>query len=257
MNPPSWLRLSSWGVLAFLYVPVLVLTVFSFNAARLSASWRGVTLRWYGDMVRDEALWQAVHNSLIVAICSTALAVGLGLAAAVALESGACRGAGCRRLVDAVFVLPLLIPEVMMGVSLLLLFVLLRLPLSVATVTIGHAVFNLPVVTWIVRARLRKLDPRLVEAARDLGATPWLAFRRVTLPLLMPAVVGAALLAFTVSLDDFVVTFFTAGPGATTLPLYVYAMVKSGVTPVINALSASLVAVSMFLVAGALLLQRR
>jgi spermidine/putrescine transport system permease protein len=130
------------------------------------------------------------------------------------------------------------------------------MPLGLLTVTIGHAAFNLPVVLVIVRSRLRKLDPQLEEAARDLGATPWQAFRLVTLPLLMPAIVGAALLAFTVSLDDFVVTFFTAGPGATTLPLKVYSMIRTGISPEINALSAILVVVSMALVGLSLAMQR-
>jgi spermidine/putrescine transport system permease protein len=130
-------------------------------------------------------------------------------------------------------------------------------PLGLLTVTIGHAAFNLPVVMVIVRARLRKLDPQLEEAARDLGATPWQAFRRVTLPLLRPAIIGAALLAFTVSLDDFVVTFFTAGPGATTLPLKVYSMIKTGISPEINALSAILVVASMALVALSFAMQRQ
>jgi spermidine/putrescine transport system permease protein len=158
--------------------------------------------------------------------------------------------------VEGALVLPLVIPEVMMGVALMMFFVLIRLPLSLLTVTIGHAAFNLPIVVLMVRARLHKLDPALVEAARDLGATPWQAFRRVTLPLLMPAILGSVLMAFAVSLDDFIVTFFTAGPGSTTLPLKVYSMVRSGVSPEINALSAILVVVSMALIALALLLQR-
>jgi spermidine/putrescine transport system permease protein len=153
--------------------------------------------------------------------------------------------------------LPLVMPEVMMGVALMLFFVMIKLPLSLVTVTIGHAAFNLPVVMVMVRARLRKLDPGLEEAARDLGATPWQAFQRVTLPLLMPAMIGAALMAFTISFDDFIVTFFTAGPGSTTLPLRVYSMIKSGVSPVINALSAVLVLTSMALIGLSLLLQRR
>jgi spermidine/putrescine transport system permease protein len=154
-------------------------------------------------------------------------------------------------------VLPLVIPEIMMGVALMLFFVLVQVPLSLTTVTIGHASLNLPIVAVIVRARLRKLDPKLGEAARDLGATAWQAFRRITLPLLWPAILGAVLLSFTLSLDDFIVTFFTAGPGSTTLPLKVYSMVKTGVSPVINALSAVLVLISMALIALSLVLQRK
>jgi spermidine/putrescine transport system permease protein len=153
--------------------------------------------------------------------------------------------------------LPLVVPEVMLGVALMLFFVTIKVPLSLLTVTIGHAAFNLPVVMVIVRARLRKIDPHLLQAAYDLGATPWNAFRRVTLPLLAPAILGGVLMAFTISLDDFIVTFFTGGPGSTTLPLKVYSMIKSGVSPEINALSTVLVVLSMALVALAAVLQRR
>ncbi len=249
-----WLLSASVTNLVFLYAPIVVLILFSFNASRLSATWQGFTLEWYRLLVEDEALGLSVRNSLVVAAVSTVVATGLGVCAAVGLERHPFRG---REVVEGAMLLPLVIPEIMMGVSLMLLFLLVKLPLSLITVTIGHAAFNVPIVLVIVRARLRKLDPALEEAARDLGATSWQAFRRVTLPLLMPAILGSVLLAFTISLDDFIVTFFTAGPGSTTLPLYVYSMVKSGVTPAINALSAILVLVSMALIGASLALQRR
>jgi spermidine/putrescine transport system permease protein len=240
--------------MAFLYLPIAVLVVYSFNAANLAATWQGFSLEWYRLLARDHSLAVALQNSLLIAVASTVIAMPLGVGAAIGLE----RLTG-RRLawLDAALLVPLVMPEVLMGVALLLLFVLVKLPLGLLTVTIGHTAFNLPLVMVVVRARLRKLDPQLEEAARDLGATPWQALRRVTLPLLRPAIVGAALLAFTVSLDDFVVTFFTAGPGATTLPLKVYSMIKTGISPEINALSAILVLVSMGLVALSLLVQRR
>lgn len=249
-----WLLSASVTNLVFLYAPIVVLILFSFNASRLSATWQGFTLEWYRLLVEDEALGLSVRNSLVVAAVSTVVATGLGVCATVGLERHPFRG---REVVEGAMLLPLVIPEIMMGVSLMLLFLLVKLPLSLITVTIGHAAFNVPIVLVIVRARLRKLDPALEEAARDLGATSWQAFRRVTLPLLMPAILGSVLLAFTISLDDFIVTFFTAGPGSTTLPLYVYSMVKSGVTPAINALSAILVLVSMALIGASLALQRR
>ncbi|HEX9743314.1 MAG TPA: ABC transporter permease [Nitrospiraceae bacterium] len=250
----SWLLAASLGNMAFLYLPIAVLVVYSFNAANLAATWQGFSLEWYRLLARDYALAVALQNSLLIAVASTVIAMPLGVGAAIGLE----RLTG-RRLawLDAALLVPLVMPEVLMGVALLLLFVLVKLPLGLLTVTIGHTAFNLPLVMVVVRARLRKLDPQLEEAARDLGATPWQALRRVTLPLLRPAIVGAALLAFTVSLDDFVVTFFTAGPGATTLPLKVYSMIKTGISPEINALSAILVLVSMGLVALSLLVQRR
>jgi spermidine/putrescine transport system permease protein len=159
--------------------------------------------------------------------------------------------------IEQALLTPLVIPEVMMGVSLLLFFVLLHVSLSLTTVILGHALFNVPVVMIIVRARIRKLDPQLLEVAADLGASYWNALRHVTLPLLRPAILGAGLMAFTISLDDFIVTFFTAGPGATTLPLKVYSMIKSGMSPEINALSALFVILSMGLIGLSLLLQRR
>lgn len=249
-----WLLAASLGSMAFLYAPIVVLVAFSFNAARLAASWQGFSLQWYEALARDQALMVALQNSLLIAAASTAIATLLGASAAVGLERMPQRSGVA---LDGAFLLPLVMPEVMMGVALLLFFVLIKLPLGLLTVTIGHAAFNVPVVLVIVRARLRKLDPSLEEAARDLGATSWQAFRRVTLPLLQPAIIGAAVLAFTVSLDDFVVTFFTAGPGATTLPLKVYSMIKTGISPEINALSALLVLASMGLVALSLLFQRK
>lgn len=240
--------------LALLYLPIAVLIVFSFNDSRLSAAWQGFTVRWYRVMLGDDALLAAIGNSLVVGFWSTALATILGLLAAVSLERLA---PARRRLVETTLLVPLVIPEIMMGVALMLFFVMAMIPLGLMTITIGHAAMNVPLVMVIVRARLHKLDPKLEEAARDLGATPWQAFRRVTLPLLVPSIIGAVLMAFTISLDDFIVAFFTAGPGSTTLPLKVYSMVKSGVSPAINALSAVLVVVSMGLIALSLWFQRK
>jgi spermidine/putrescine transport system permease protein len=254
MKPRGWLFGISLANLLFLYGPIAVLVAFSFNGSRLSATWNGPSLQWYRELFSDYALLVAVQNSMIVATVSTAIAAVLGVSAAVGLESLPVRK---QRIVEGAMLLPLIVPEVMLGIALMLLFVTVKWPLSLVTVTIGHAAFNVPVVMVIVRARLRKLDPHLLEAATDLGATPWQAFRRVTLPLLWPAIAGSVLLAFTISLDDFIVTFFTGGPGSTTLPLKVYSMIKSGVSPEINALSAVLVVLSMALVALAAALQRR
>lgn len=255
MSRQQWvLRSVSLGTLVFLYMPIVVLILFSFNASRMAATWEGVTLDWYRQLALDEDLWLATRNSLVVGGVSTLVALGLGVSAGVMMERRRFWG---RRFLDGAFLLPLVIPEVMMGVGLLLLFVMVQWPLGLSTVILGHILFNLPLVMVIVRARLRRLDPVLEEAARDLGATPWQAFRRVTLPLLRPAILGAGLMAFTISLDDFVVTFFTAGPGSTTLPLKVFSMVRTGVSPEINALSAILVILSMGLIGVALVFQRK
>ncbi len=246
------LALTSVLSLAFLYGPILVLVVFSFNAAHLSMAWRGATWHWYAVLWQDEALLAATWNSLLIAVLSTMGAVTLGSSIALGMERMPQRR---QATVEGGLVLPLVIPEVMMGVALMLFFVTLRVPLGLTTVILGHIVFNIPLVTIMVRTRLRKLDPVLLEAAADLGATPWQTFRYVTLPLLRPALLGATLVAFTVSLDDFLVTFFLAGPGATTLPVKVYSMIKAGVTPEINALSALLLLVSMLCVGLSLHLQ--
>lgn len=253
LKRPTWALGMSLALIVFLYAPVAVLVLFSFNNSRYSGQWVGFTVDWYRRLAADGSLHDALFNSLIIASTSTVLATLLGLGAALGLERHRRRR---YEAIEATMTLLLVVPEVMLGVGLLLWFVLLKLPLGLMTVTLAHTAFNLPLVTMLIRARLQKLDVRLEEAARDLGASPWAAFRRVTMPLLAPAVVGAGLLAFTVSLDDFIVTFFTAGPGATTLPLKVYSMIKSGVSPEINALSALLVMVSMGMVALSLWLQR-
>jgi len=248
------LSLVSILAMLFLYGPIFVLVLYSFNSAHLSMAWRGTTLKWYAALWHDEALLAATANSLLIAVSSTIGATLLGGLMALGMERMPLRR---QQLIEGGLVLPLVIPEVMMGVALMLLFVMLKMPLGLTTVILGHIAFNIPLVTVMIRARLRKLDPALGEAAADLGADSWQVFRHVTLPLLRPAVWGAVLVAFTVSLDDFLVTFFTAGPGATTLPLKVYSMIKSGVTPEINALSALLLVISMACVALSLHLQRR
>jgi spermidine/putrescine transport system permease protein len=250
----SWLRCATWTTILFLYLPIGVLILFSFNASRLSTSWQGFTLVWYGMLVRDHSLLTAALNSGCVAAVSTVLALCLGVSGVLGLEGLRLRQ---QDVIESAIMLPLVIPEVMMGVALMLFFVTIKMPLTLATVIIGHVVFNVPLVMVIVRARLKKLDRRLIEAARDLGASRWQVFHRVTEPLLRPAIVGAGLIAFTVSLDDFIVTFFVAGPGATTLPLKVYSMIKAGITPEINALSTIVVLASMSLVGLSLLLQRK
>jgi len=250
----SWLVAASVADLLFLYAPIAILIVFSFNASKLSARWQGFSLQWYAKLFSDEALLSSTLNSLIVATVSTMLATVLGVLTALALERRSFRG---QAAFESLLLMPIVIPEIMMGVAMLLFFVMIGLPLSLLTMIIAHTIFNFPVVALIVRARLRKLDPRLEEAARDLGATPWHAFRRITLPLLMPGVIGAVLMAFTLSLDDFLISFFLAGVGSTTLPVKVYGMLKTAVTPEVNALSAVLVVVSMVMVGMATWIQRK
>lgn len=255
MNSQSrMLRGMSGGTLLFLYGPIVILILFSFNAAKIVVTWEGWSIHWYLQLISDDSVWTAAQNSLMVGLVSTVMVLILGLGAAMIFERRTFFG---KSVIESAMLLPLVIPEIMMGVSLMLFFVMTGWPLGLSTIIIGHSVFNLPLVVIIIRARLRKIDPVLEEAARDLGATPWQAFFRVTLPLLRPGLYGAAVMAFTVSLDDFIVTFFTTGPGATTLPLKVFSMMRTGVSPEINALSALLVIISMSLIAVSLLLQRK
>lgn len=251
---PTSFLLHSLLVMLFLYVPVVILIGLSFNSSTMGVAWKGFTFQWYEKLWMNQSILDATVNSVVIAGVSTGLALILGVGTAIGLE----KIEGMQMpWVNMVMVLPLVIPEILLGVALLLGFVLCQIPLGFGTIIIGHMVFNLPLTVVIVRARLRKLDPAWEDAARDLGATSWQVLTRITLPLLRPAIWGAALLGFTVSLDDFVVTFFVAGPGSTTLPLKVFSMIKSGITPEINALSAVMVVVSMVCVGLSWLFQQR
>lgn len=234
----------TWLVLAFLYLPILLLIVYSFNNSQLNAVWRGFTLRWYGEIWRDEALLWAVLNSLIVASISTLISVALGTGAAWVMHRHRLPGAGVVRTLS---VLPMVVPEIIMGVSLMLLFRSAGLNLGYATVVIAHVTFCFPFVMAAVEARLAGLDPSLAEAAMDLGATPAAAFFRVILPYLLPGVIAGAMLAFTLSLDEFIVTFFTCDADSQTLPVVIYSRIKPGLSPTLNAVSTLIVAVTAVL----------
>jgi spermidine/putrescine transport system permease protein len=242
----------AWGagvylaaVFAYLYVPILVLVAFSFNTSRQMAVWSGFTWEWYARAWQNDAVIQSLRTSLLVAFLSTAIAVALGTPAALALGRHRFRGRG---LVDGLFYLPVVVPEIVLGFASVVFFGLAGWRLGFASVVAAHVAFSISYVVFVVRARLALLDPRLEEAAMDLGAPPVEAFFRVTLPLLAPGLVSAALLVFTISLDDYVVTSFVAGRGGTTLPLQIYSMVRTGVTPEINAISTVLLAATFVLV---------
>ncbi|MDT3776608.1 ABC transporter permease [Nitrospira sp. MA-1] len=251
---PSSFILMSVLVMLFLYLPVVILIGLSFNASTMGVAWKGFTFQWYEKLALDRAILEATVNSVVIAIISTGLALFLGVGTAIGLET---RQGGQKAWVNMILLLPLVIPEILLGVALLMVFVLCQVHLGFGTIIIGHMVFNLPLTIVMVRARLRKLDPAWEDAARDLGATSWDVLTRITLPLLRPAIWGAGLLGFTVSLDDFVVTFFVAGPGSTTLPLKVFSMIRTGMTPEVNALSAVMVVVSMLCVGLSWFLQER
>jgi spermidine/putrescine transport system permease protein len=221
-------------VLLFLYLPLAILIAFSFNRSRLNIRWAGFTLEWYAALTRDAPLLHALANSTLIAAATTALAVALGTSGAWLLHRYRYPGA---RLIVALIAIPVISPEVILGVSLLMLFVSIHLELGYWTVIIAHVTFSFPFVLIAVEARLARLDPSLEEAALDLGATPARAFARVVLPALAPAVLAGALMAATLSLDELIVTYFTASAGSRTLPLEIFGRIKRGLDPSLNAIS--------------------
>jgi putrescine transport system permease protein len=254
-GPSFFNRVSVTLGLAFLYGPIALLVLYSFNASRLVTVWGGFSTRWYAALARDGQMLDAVWVTLRVGLISASLATVLGMLAAFALvRSGRFRG---RALFSGMIYAPLVMPEVILGLSLLLLFVALGLPRGFWTVTVSHATVTLCYATVVIQARLASFDRRLEEAAQDLGCTPLGAFLAVTLPGIAPAVAAAWMLAFTLSLDDLVIASFTSGPGATTLPMRLYSQVRLGVNPEINAVSTLLIAVVALGVIAAGLIQRR
>lgn len=236
------LRLWTWGVLGFLYLPIAVLVVYSFNASRLNVTWRGFTLDWYRQLALNAPLKQAALNSLIVALLTTALSIVIGTGGAWLLHRHRFPAA---RLIQTLVAVPMVMPEILLGISLLVLFATAGVGLGFATVIIGHVTFSFPFVLVAVQARLRGMDPALEEAALDLGATPWRAFRHVILPYLRPAITAGGLMAFTLSWDELIVTFFTADAASATLPLRIFGLAKVGLNPMINALSTLFVAATV------------
>jgi spermidine/putrescine transport system permease protein len=255
---------NAWLVFAFLYLPILVLIAYSFNDSRRVNVWGGFTVRWYGEMFANARVMDALWTSIVVALLSTAVSCVLGTAAGLSLERFRYRG---QRAFDGLLYLPVIIPDITMAVMLLLFFVQafdlvllttgVQLSRGIGTITLAHIAFNISFVALVVRARLAGLDDALEEAAADLYATRWQAFRRVTLPLIAPGVAGGALLALTLSLDDVVITEFVSGAGSTTLPVYVFGSIRRGVTPLINAVSVLMMVGSIVLVLMSLAVSRR
>lgn len=247
----------------FLYAPIVVLVVFSFTNDTFGVRWTGFTLNWYVRLFQDERLMPAALNTLYVALIATIVSTVFGTMMALAMERYRFRG---RAGVDGLLYLPIVIPEIVMALSLLAFFSFafglsdaifgISLQFNIVTVIIAHIAFTISFVVVVVRASLKGFDLRLEEAARDLGANEWQTFRRVTFPLILPGIIGGALLAFTISLDDFIITFFTTGPGTSLLPVEVYGQVKRAITPKINAISTIMLVLSMLLVVLSQVVQR-
>ena len=254
--PAFWLWFASLLAYAFLYIPLAIVVIFSFNDSKLNAEWVGFTTAWYGRLFANDTMLQAAANSLLIAVLSATIATLLGTMAGLAMHRFK------PRLLPFLVFTPVAMPEILLGVSLLVFFLnsvrpvaaLLGLgfDLGLATVVIAHITFSIGFVAIIVRARLSGMDESIFEAARDLGANPWQTFRLVTFPLILPGVIAGALMAFTLSIDDFVITFFTAGVGTKTLPLEIYTMIKVAVTPEVNAVSTllMLLTLGMIVIAG-------
>ncbi|NOD99292.1 ABC transporter permease subunit [Ruegeria sp. HKCCD6228] len=242
MNRLSWFNTVSLTLgFAFLYIPMIILIVFSFNESKLVTVWAGFSTKWYGELLRNEAFLDAAWVTIRVAVFSSTLATILGTAAAyVMVRSGRFFG---RTLFSGMIYAPLVMPEVITGLSLLLLFIGIGLDRGILTIVLAHTTFSMCFVSVVVSSRLITFDRSLEEAALDLGCSPAQAFRLVTLPIIAPAVISGWLLAFTLSLDDLVIASFTSGPSATTLPIKIFSAVRLGVSPEINALSTIMIAV--------------
>jgi spermidine/putrescine transport system permease protein len=251
-------------MMVFLYLPIAILVIFSFTTDSFGVRWTGFTLDWYGRLLEDERLIRAAGNTLVVALISTLASTVLGTITALAMERFRFGG---RTGLDALLYLPIVIPEIVLALALLAFFSFsfgifealfgVRLRLSLTTVILAHIAFSISFVVVVVRASLKGFDLRLEEAAQDLGANGWQTFWRITFPLILPGIIGGALLAFTLSLDDFIITFFTTGSGTSLLPVEVYGQVKRAITPKINAISTVMLLLSMALVFLSQFAQRR
>lgn len=242
MTSNRWLLGAAISVYLFLYLPLLVVMVFSFNDSKLNAEWVGFTFDWYKKLFNNPDMLRAAWNSLFIATCSAVIAAVLGTLAGIAMHRFR------QKWLSALVLGPVAMPDILLGVSLLLVFLMFNITLGTVSIILAHVSFCIGFVALAVQSRMAGLDDTLIEAARDLGASPWQAFRRITLPLLAPGVIAGAMMAFTLSIDDFVITFFTAGVGSATLPLEIYSMVKIAVTPEVNAVSTLLMLLTLVLI---------
>jgi spermidine/putrescine transport system permease protein len=236
----------AWLFFVYLYVPILILLIFAFNDGPSATIWEGFSLRWFAVVMDNPDIVRAARNSLVVAATASVVATLMAIPAAIGMARRRFRG---QALVSGLIALPLVVPEIVTAVATLLFFAAIALPLGLLTIIIAHIVFCIPFAYLPIRARLEGMDRSVGEAAADLYADPWRAFLRVTLPLMWPGILSGLMLAFIISLDDFVITFFVSGAGATTLPVYIYGMIRIGVTPEVNAISTLMLLISIAFVA--------
>lgn len=248
MNKSSRIPLlTTIAILLFFYIPIAVLIVNSFNASSTGGSWECFTLKWYERLFSNGEIWDSIRNSLIVGVTSTLVSTILGTCAAFALYKYS--NTRLQKAHSIVLYMPLVVPEILMGISLLMFFIAIKLPLGLFAIFVAHVTFSMSYVAMVVLSRLQDFDATLLEAAMDLGANAWVTARKIMLPLIAPGIIAGGLLAFTLSVDDFVITFFVSGPGSTTLPVKVYSMIRhSRELPVINALSTLMMVVTFAIV---------
>ena len=232
-------------VFLFLYLPILYVIIFSFNTSKLNIVFESFTVQWYGTFFKNRTLMEALINTLIIGVVSTVVSTIIGTIGAIGLNKYRFRGRG---VIDKLLYIPIVIPEVVLGIALLSIYSALSIPLGLVSLTLSHITFSIPFVVITVRARLAGFDKYLEEAAMDLGANRIVTFWRVTLPLIVPGVLSGAMLAFSLSIDDVIISFFTSGPGSTTLPLKIFSMVKTGVTPEVNALSTVIMLITIVII---------
>jgi spermidine/putrescine transport system permease protein len=227
-------------ILALMYVPIALVILYSFNASRLNSVWGGFDLAWYRELFRDRAMFAALRNSLVLAAVSSFSAAVIGTLGAVGMEWGRAGAKSASqklsRIMEYISILPIMMPEIILGMVLLAFFSLLGLPLGMFTLILAHTCFCIPYVYLLVKARLAGLERSYTEAARNLGASPWRAFRDVMFPLILPAIISGVLLSFAMSFDDVIISVFVTGPNTNTLPIRIYTQIKTGVTPKTNAL---------------------
>lgn len=248
MKKRKWLFIYVGIVTAITYIPIVLTVIYSFNASRISSIWEGFSLKWYEELFRDRAIWEALGNSLILAVLSCIFAVVIGTTGALGMYR---RKSRLNDTVAYISMLPIMIPEIILGMVFLSVFSLMGLPFGMVTLIIAHTTFCVPYIYSMVKARLVGMDKSLEEAALDLGASRVRVFFDVTLPLIMPAVLSGVMLAFAMSFDDVVISIFVTGPTVNTLPVKIYTKMKTGVTPEINALAALMLMVTILLLVGA------
>ena len=259
-RPFDWRHTPGFGpltaaILVFLYAPLLILVIYAFNASRMVTIWQGFSTQWFVAIAQNGDIRGAAENSLIIAVVATIASTLVALAGALALERGSLTVG--RGMVTGMVAMPLVVPEIVVAITTLVFFSALGMHHGLINLMIAHTVFCIPFALLPIQARLKDMGGMLEEAGRDLYASEWKLFRRITLPLLMPAIGAGAIMAFVISLDDFLISMMVSSAGSTTLPVYVYGMMRLGVTPEVNAISTILLAISVVFVASALLLGRR